>query len=207
MACQSGGGDAAPARQFDAAGIDHVEFLIAPNPGEEPKGLGRIASGGELSRVSLALKTVLSRVDPRAALIFDEIDVGVGGRSASVVGQKLWALTRDGEHQVLCVTHMPQVAAYADAHLVVSKGADGGANRVVVRELPPQERVDELALMLGGAHTSRGARVNAEELLDAATTWKQAYRGEGGAPGRPSIPEGSAIPPHGRKRPRSAIAG
>ena len=157
--------------QLDATGVDRVEFLIAPNPGEEPKGLGRIASGGELSRVSLALKTVLSRVDRRATLIFDEVDVGVGGRSAPVVGQKLWGLT--GEHQVLCVTHMPQVAAYADAHLVVSKAADDAASRVVVRELPPDERIDELAQMLGGAHGGRGARVNAEELIAAATAWKR----------------------------------
>ena len=118
---------------FDATGVDRVEFLIAPNPGEEPKGLGRIASGGELARVALALKTALSRVDRRATLIFDEVDTGVGGRSAPVVGEKLWGLT--SEHQVLCVTHMPQVAAYADAHLVVAKGADEGGGRVDVRAL------------------------------------------------------------------------
>ncbi|MCC6178065.1 MAG: DNA repair protein RecN [Chloroflexi bacterium] len=157
---------------FDASGIDRVEFLIAPNPGEEPKGLGRIASGGELARVALALKTALSRVDRRGTLIFDEVDTGVGGRSAPVVGEKLWGLT--SEHQVLCVTHMPQVAAYADAHLVVAKGADGSASRVSVRALEPSERVAELAQMLGGPLGGEGARRNARELLKGAQERKRA---------------------------------
>lgn len=157
---------------FDASGVDRVEFLIAPNPGEEPKGLGRIASGGELARVALALKTALSRVDRRATLIFDEIDTGVGGRSAPVVGEKLWGLTT--EHQVLCVTHMPQVAAYADAHLVVAKGADEASSRVTVRVLDPAERVEELAQMLGGPLGGQGARRNARELLEGARARKRA---------------------------------
>ncbi|MCC7371045.1 MAG: DNA repair protein RecN [Chloroflexi bacterium] len=156
---------------YDATGVDRVEFLIAPNAGETPKGLGRIASGGELARVGLALKTALSRVDRRATLIFDEVDTGVGGRSAPVVGEKLWGLT--SEHQVLCVTHMPQVAAYADAHLVVAKGAEGGASRVAVRTLPPNERVEELAQMLGGPLGGTGARRNARELLDGARARKR----------------------------------
>jgi DNA repair protein RecN (Recombination protein N) len=156
---------------FDATGVDRVEFLIAPNPGEEPKGLGRIASGGELARVALALKTALSRVDRRATLIFDEVDTGVGGRSAPVVGEKLWGLT--SEHQVLCVTHMPQVAAYADSHLVVAKGTDEGSSRVVVRSLEPPERIEELAQMLGGPLGGSGARRNARELLDGARTRKR----------------------------------
>jgi DNA repair protein RecN (Recombination protein N) len=156
---------------YDATGVDRVEFLIAPNVGEEPKGLGRIASGGELARVGLALKTALSRVDRRATLIFDEVDTGVGGRSAPVVGEKLWGLT--SEHQVLCVTHMPQVAAYADSHLVVAKGADEGASRVNVRSLEPSERVEELAQMLGGPLGGQGARRNARELLEGAKVRKR----------------------------------
>jgi DNA repair protein RecN (Recombination protein N) len=156
---------------FDTTGVDRVEFLLAPNPGEEPKGLGRIASGGELARVGLALKTALSRVDRRSTLIFDEVDTGVGGRSAPVVGEKLWGLT--SEHQVLCVTHMPQVAAYADAHLVVAKGADEGSSRVEVRSLEPSERVEELAQMLGGPLGGQGARRNARELLDGARNRKR----------------------------------
>jgi DNA repair protein RecN (Recombination protein N) len=156
---------------FDTTGVDRAEFLIAPNPGEEPKGLGRIASGGELARVALALKTALSRVDRRATLIFDEIDTGVGGRSAPVVGEKLWGLT--SEHQVLCVTHMPQVAAYADVHLVVTKGTDEASSRVGVRPLEQTERVEELAAMLGGELGGQGARRNARELLDGARTRKR----------------------------------
>jgi DNA repair protein RecN (Recombination protein N) len=156
---------------FDATGVDRVEFLIAPNPGEAPKGLGRIASGGELARVALALKTALSRVDRRATLIFDEVDTGVGGRSAPIVGEKLWGLT--SEHQVLCVTHMPQVAAYADAHLVVAKGADEGSSRVEVCTLEPAARVEELAQMLGGPLGGAGARRNARELLDGARSRKR----------------------------------
>ena len=156
---------------YDQTGVDRIEFLIAPNAGEAPKGLGRIASGGELARVGLALKTALSRVDRRATLIFDEVDTGVGGRSAPVVGEKLWGLT--SEHQVLCVTHMPQVAAYADAHLVVAKGADEGSSRVAVRTLEPNERVEELAQMLGGPLGGTGARRNARELLDGAKTRKR----------------------------------
>lgn len=156
--------------ELDPTGVDRVEFLIAPNPGEAPKGLGRIASGGELARVSLALKTILSRVDRRATLIFDEVDVGVGGRGAPVVGQKLWRLTP--EHQVLCVTHMPQVAAYADAHAVVAKGASDGTSRVMLRHLAPEERIDELAAMLGGQLGGAGARRNAEDLIGHAAAWK-----------------------------------
>ena len=156
---------------YDQTGVDRVEFLIAPNAGEVPKGLGRIASGGELARVGLALKTALSRVDRRATLIFDEIDTGVGGRSAPVVGEKLWGLT--SEHQVLCVTHMPQVAAYADAHLVVAKGDEDGSSRVAVRTLEQNERVEELAQMLGGPLGGSGARKNARELLDGAKLRKR----------------------------------
>lgn len=157
---------------LEATGVDRVEFLIAANPGAEPRGLGRIASGGELARISLALKTILSRVDRRETLIFDEVDVGVGGRSAPVVGQKLWGLTR--EHQVLCVTHMPQVAAYADAHLVVAKGTDEAGEPVAVRQLRPKDRIDELAAMLGGQLGGEGARRNARDLLDHASGWKKA---------------------------------
>jgi DNA repair protein RecN (Recombination protein N) len=156
---------------FDQTGIDQVEFLIAPNAGEEPKGLGRIASGGELARVGLALKTALSRVDRRATLIFDEVDTGVGGRSAPVVGEKLWGLT--SEHQVLCVTHMPQVAAYADVHLVVTKGSEERSSRVMVRALEPNQRIAELAEMLGGPLGGAGARRNAQELLEGARIRKR----------------------------------
>ncbi|TME35158.1 MAG: DNA repair protein RecN, partial [Chloroflexi bacterium] len=99
----------------DLTGIDRVEFLLTTSAGEEPRPMARVASGGELARIALALKTVLSRAETRPTLIFDEIDAGVGGRTGPVVGEKLWAVA-GAVHQVLCVTHLPQVAAFADCH-------------------------------------------------------------------------------------------
>jgi DNA repair protein RecN (Recombination protein N) len=158
----------------DSTGADRLEFLFSANPGEPPRPLGRIASGGELARVALALKAVLSRVDQRGTLIFDEIDVGVGGRSAGVVGEKLWQLTRT--HQVLCVTHMPQVAAFADQHLVVAKRVEGDRTRTAVEALADADRVAELAAMLGGAPGSQAAEANARELLTRSERWKSSAR-------------------------------
>jgi DNA repair protein RecN (Recombination protein N) len=156
---------------FHPTGIDRVEFLIAPNKGETPRPMARIASGGELARIALALKTILARADTRATLIFDEVDVGVGGRTAPVVGEKLWALTEAG-HQVLCVTHMPQVAAYGDCHWLVRKQPT--ADERTHTELAPldtEARVDELAAMLAGT-VSATARDNARELLERAASRK-----------------------------------
>ena len=167
------GGETQPVA-VDSTGADRAEFLFSANPGEPPRPLGRIASGGELARVALALKAVLSRVDRRSTLIFDEIDVGVGGRSASVVGQKLWQLTRT--HQVLCVTHMPQVAAYADQHFVVAKGTTGETTRTVVEPVSGPQRVAELAAMLGGGPGSEAAEANARELIARSESWKRANR-------------------------------
>jgi len=152
----------------DLSGVDRVEFLLAAREGEEPKPIARVASGGELARIALALKTVLSRAETRPTLIFDEIDVGVGGRTAPVVGEKLWAVASMG-HQVLCVTHMPQVAAFADCHYVVARA--GLETRV--SQLDEDQRVEELAAMLAGA-VSDAARQSANELLErAAATKKQ----------------------------------
>lgn len=165
------GGDGSRRVAVDASGADRVEFLFSANPGEPLRGLARIASGGELARVSLGLKAVLARADHRATLVFDEVDVGVGGRSAAVVGQKLWELTRT--HQVLCITHMPQVAAYADQHLVVGKQVEEGTTRTIVQVLGAGERPAELAAMLGGGPDSRAAEANARELLQRAEAWKR----------------------------------
>ena len=109
---------------LDESGSDQVSYLLAPNPGEPPRPLAKIASGGELSRVALALKTVLAAADQTPTLIFDEVDAGIGGRSADPVGRMLWRLARD--HQVVCVTHLPQIAAYADGHLRIEKGERDG---------------------------------------------------------------------------------
>jgi DNA repair protein RecN (Recombination protein N) len=151
--------------------VEHAELLIAPNPGEPPRALARIASGGELARVSLAIKTVLSQVDTRATLIFDEVDVGVGGRSAGVVGEKLWQLT--GHHQVLCITHMPQVAAFADQHKRVEKRTSADMTSVAVSNLASDDRAEELAAMLAGSDAGNAALASARELMERATDLKE----------------------------------
>ncbi len=150
---------------FDATGLDRVEFLIAPNLGEEPRALVRTASGGEASRLMLAMKSVLSAIDVVPTLIFDEIDTGIGGRAGAVVGRKLHGLAAG--HQVFCVTHLPQIACYGRRHFRVAKGVAEGRTISMVSDLSPAERVEELATMLGGAATA-ATRRSAEELLRRA---------------------------------------
>jgi DNA repair protein RecN (Recombination protein N) len=149
---------------FDALGWDRVEFLIAPNPGEGLKPLVKIASGGETSRLMLALKNVLVRADFVPTLIFDEIDQGIGGRVGVVVGEKLWQLGR--RHEVLCVTHLPQLAAFGDQHFSVRKQVRGGRTTTSVNRLDDPARLEELALMLGSQ--SEANRTAARETLTAA---------------------------------------
>lgn len=146
---------------FDATGMDRVEFLIAPNPGEGLKPLVKIASGGETSRLMLALKHVLAQADSIPSLVFDEIDQGIGGRVGAVVGQKLWNLAR--HHQVFCVTHLPQLAAYGDIHLRVTKDVSGGRTSTRVEKLEGEQRRQEIAQMIGGI--SDGTLKSADELL------------------------------------------
>jgi len=159
---------------YDERGIDRVEFLISPNPGEDLKPLARIASGGEMARVMLALKTILSEVDRTGTLIFDEVDTGVGGRSGQVVGEKLRYLADD--HQVLCITHLPQVAALGNDHFRIGKQVVDGRTRTEVQLLDPGERVEELAQMLGGAPVTTAARQAARELLEKGTRAPSATR-------------------------------
>lgn len=147
---------------FDATGLDQVEFLISANPGEEPRPLAKVASGGETSRLMLAMKTALSSADLIPTLIFDEIDAGIGGRTGSVVGHKLKTLAQ--EHQVLCVTHLAQIAGCARQHFRVTKEIIGERTFSSVRLLSDTERVEELAVMLGGAVTE-ATRRSADELL------------------------------------------
>lgn len=150
-----------------ATGQDRVEFLFSANPGESPRPLSRVASGGEASRTMLALKTVLTAGDPVGTLVFDEIDAGIGGMTANVVGEKLRGLASG--RQVLSVTHLPQIARFAHNHLLVEKGSvDGSGTRTVicVRELNGEDRVTELARMLGGDE-SEAAVQHARELLGA----------------------------------------
>jgi len=146
------------------SGLDQVEFLVAPNPGEGLKPLARIASGGETSRLMLGMKSVLARADHTPTLIFDEIDQGIGGRVGAVVGKKLWGLTTS--HQVLCITHLPQLAAFGDQHYRVEKQLHDGRTVTVVTPLTGEARIHELATMLG-AETEPNLQSAAELLLVA----------------------------------------
>ncbi|MBI2941332.1 MAG: DNA repair protein RecN [Chloroflexi bacterium] len=161
---------------FEVTGVDRVQFLIAANPGEPLKSLARIASGGETSRLLLALKTILARGDRTPVQIFDEIDVGIGGRSGRIVGQKLALLAR--ERQVICVTHLPQIACFGDAHFHILKQTDGERTTARVQSLDDARRIEELAVMLGGQGSER-ARENARELVETALLWKRAALPQG----------------------------
>ncbi len=169
---------------FDKTGIDRVEFLISPNPGEPLKPLARIASGGESARLLLAMKSILSLVDVVPALVFDEIDVGVGGRAGAVVGEKLWAMT--GNHQVLCITHLPQVAAFADAHFTIRKQVEDGRTRSIVTALDHDGRIDEIAEMLDGTPISEASRQSARAMLERANAFKR-ERGKASAVEQPAL--------------------
>jgi DNA repair protein RecN (Recombination protein N) len=161
---------------FSDKGVDKVEFLISPNPGEPLKPLVKIASGGETSRLMLALKSILSEADLTPTLVFDEVDVGVGGRSGGVVGEKLWALT--SAHQVLCITHLPQIAAFADNHFKITKHVVGDRTRTQVDELLPEDKEQEIAAMIGGAPVSRVALENAREMMQETARLKQGRKKE-----------------------------
>jgi DNA repair protein RecN (Recombination protein N) len=152
-----------PGDDVTARGLDQVEFRLSANPGEEPRPLARIASGGELSRMMLAIHAVLAAAHPVPTMVFDEVDAGIGGRVAGVVAATLSATARG--RQVLCVTHLPQIAARADHHVHVEKAVRAGRTRATVRVMSGPERVDEIARMLGGAPASDTARRHARELL------------------------------------------
>ena len=149
-----------------ARGVDLVEFLIAPNPGEEPRPLARTASGGELSRIMLALKVVLASTDQVPVVIFDEVDAGIGGRTADTIGRKLRQVAHG--RQVISVTHLPQIACYADHHLQVEKRIRAGRTAVGVVPLSGQERIQEVARMLGGESVTETSLRHARELLRSA---------------------------------------
>lgn len=157
---------------FGPTGRDSVEFLISANPGEPPKPLARIASGGELSRVMLALKTVFARCDRVPVLVFDEIDTGVSGRAAQAIAEKMASLARD--RQVFAVTHLPQVACMADAQYAVRKRTDGSRTFTEVEELDETGRVRELARMLGGVEITETTASHAREMLALAERKKTA---------------------------------
>ena len=154
---------------FDGTGIDQVEFMMSANPGEPLRPLAKVASGGEAARIMLALKRVLTRADHTPTLIFDEVDQGIGGRVGGVVGEKLWELSNG--HQVLVVTHLPQLAGYADRHYHVRKSVEGERTATRVIELTEEaQRIAELSDMLGA--TGEGSRQSAHEILDEARVRK-----------------------------------
>jgi DNA repair protein RecN (Recombination protein N) len=146
-------------------GTDRVEMYFSPNPGEELRPLARIASGGELSRVMLALHGLAGESEQPRTLVFDEIDAGIGGAAADAVGARLQQLGR--RHQVICITHLPQVAARGDAHYAMTKTVRGGRTETAVRKLDTSAREHELARMIAGAQVSDQVRASARELLES----------------------------------------
>ena len=144
-------------------GCDRVEFLISPNMGESLRPLSKIASGGELSRIMLALKTILARQGSVETIIFDEIDAGIGGATAEVIGDKLQALA--AYHQILCITHLPQIASKGKSHFLVKKGVREKRTVTSISELDFDQRVQEIARLLGGKEVSKKALSHAREML------------------------------------------
>ena len=158
--------------QPGAQGFDAVEFFISPNPGEPLKPLSSTASGGELSRIMLAIKTLMADRDQVETMIFDEIDTGISGRMAQVVGEKMAAIGR--RRQVIAVSHLPQIAALGDCHFLVEKAVSDGRTGSSVRALSDEERVDEIARMVGGAGDLQTGRAHARSMLEAARSLKEA---------------------------------
>ena len=151
-----------PLSHYTANGLDEAEFLISTNPGEPVRPLGQVASGGELSRIMLAIKTVLAETDDIPTLIFDEIDTGISGRTAQMVSEKLKVIAK--RHQVICITHLPQIAAMADKHFEIKKSVEDGRTVTRIRALQEEEMTDELARLLGGAEITDAVRQNAREM-------------------------------------------
>ncbi len=164
---QEAGGDTLDGLKLGPRGADRVEFLISPNPGEELKPLAKIASGGELSRIMLALKTILVEGDPIPTLVFDEVDAGIGGAVAEEVGKKLKRIA--GKRQVFCITHLPQIASMATSHYGVAKSVKKDRTNTEVRLLGPHDRIDEIARMLGGKTITNATLKHAEEMINRNT--------------------------------------
>ncbi len=151
---------------YTVNGYDEAEFLISTNPGEPVKPLRAVASGGELSRIMLALKTVLADTDEIPTLIFDEVDTGISGRTAQMVSEKLKEISKS--HQVICITHLPQIASMADCHFEIAKSVQKGKTVTKIRRLKEEESIDELARLLGGAKITDAVRQNAREMKELA---------------------------------------
>ena len=156
--------------EYTAKGIDEVEFMISMNPGEPVKALCDVASGGELSRIMLAIKTVMAERDQIETLIFDEIDVGISGRTAQKVSEKMAVIGRN--HQVLCITHLAQIAAMADVHYAIEKKVEDGKTKTGIRLLNSEEEIAELARILGGAEITETVMQSAAEMKQLAKRTK-----------------------------------
>jgi len=152
-----------PDSPLNQTGMDQVQFLISPNPGEDLKSLARIASGGELSRIMLALKRIFAEGTRVNTLVFDEVDAGIGGGIAEVVGRKLKEISR--QHQVFCITHLAPIASFADVHYKVSKKIQGGKTAVGVNRLQGEDQEQEIARMLGGVKITEKTLAHAREML------------------------------------------
>ena len=159
---------------FDSTGADRICFMMSANAGEEPGRISRIASGGELSRIMLAMKNVFAENDPVSTMIFDEIDTGVSGIAAQRVGEKLFTVSTG--KQVLCVTHLPQIAAMADSHYVIVKQERGGRTYTDVRRLDKDGRCRELARLHGGDNVTATTLASAGEQLESAEAFKARHR-------------------------------
>lgn len=151
---------------IDETGIDHATFMIAPNVGESLKPLSDIASGGELSRVVLSLKAILARTESLETIVFDEVDAGIGGGVAEVVGKKLSSLARF--HQIICITHLPQIAVFGDHHFLIAKHVSKGRTKTTIEPVNEKGRVKEIARMLSGAKITRATLDHAGEMLAKA---------------------------------------
>jgi len=162
--------------QWSARGIDLVEFFLSPNPGEDLRPLAKIASGGELSRIMLALRTLATPDEPGRTLVFDEVDAGIGGAAADAVGERLQAL--GGRYQVLCVTHLPQIAARGDVHFQIEKTVRDGRTLTTLTRLDSQARVAEIGRMIAGARVSDGVLASARDLVATRTRGETKAKGE-----------------------------
>lgn len=160
--------------KFDYNGNNEVKFMITSNPGEPLRPLHKVASGGEISRIMLAIKSVVADVDEIPVLIFDEIDTGISGRTAQSVAEKMILISKN--HQILCVTHLPQIASMADKHFKIQKIVIDDKTVTRVNDLKNEERIEEIARMLGGAIVTELTKVNAKEIIELAEQLKVKIR-------------------------------
>ena len=161
-------------QDYTALGTDDVEFMISTNPGEPVKPLGKVASGGELSRIMLAIKTVMAESDDIATLIFDEIDSGISGRTAQMVSEKMNLIAKN--HQIICITHLPQIAAMADSHFLIEKSVEHQSTYSRIKRLKEEESIEELARMLGGVEITDTVMQSAREMKQMAARVRENTR-------------------------------